>query len=322
MALTRMLPKWCSAARVSPSLAARVPCAQRRRSCTGSASTPSGWPGRLVEVGEERVVLGVGSALEGGEDGEPAERGGGELPLPGAGAEGERLLGVAAQRGPPAGDDLGEAEPGQRVQDEHAGAGIAGAGDHRGEAAVVGVVVAEVQGGVAEVGQQVEVGDVGAGIQRGPQRLHGGCPFVGGGAGEGEQEVAEAAGPLACLPAMASAASSGDVSRVVPLSAPYVLSSAAATASSSARFGSSVDTARAAAANMWCASVADPTLTSMRPRSRSMSARSTRSSASSRAAAASVRAAVVCPAAHAVRAAAYRCAARACSSAVSSAARW
>ena len=40
--LSRMLPRWCSAARVSPSCAARVPFAQQVRSCTGSASTPSG----------------------------------------------------------------------------------------------------------------------------------------------------------------------------------------------------------------------------------------------------------------------------------------
>ena len=50
--------------------------------------------------------------------------------------------------------------------------------------AVVGFVVAEVQGGVAEVGQQVEVGDVGAGVQRCSQRCHGGRPVVRGGAGE------------------------------------------------------------------------------------------------------------------------------------------
>ena len=48
---------------------------------------------RLVEVGEQRVVLGVGSALEGGEQSEPAERYGAERPLPGADAERERFLG-------------------------------------------------------------------------------------------------------------------------------------------------------------------------------------------------------------------------------------
>ena len=151
-------------------------------------------PGRRVEVGEELVVVGGGCALESGEDGDPAERGGGERWLPGARAERERLFGAAAQRRPSAGDDLGEAEPGQRVQDEHAGAGVAGAGGHRGEAAVVGFVVAEVQGGVAEVGEQVEVADVGADLERVAQGRQGGCPVVGGGAGQGEQEVAEAAG--------------------------------------------------------------------------------------------------------------------------------
>ena len=141
--------------------------------------------------------------------------------LPGAGAERERLLGAAAQRRPLAGDELGEAEPGQRVQDEHAGAGVAGAGGHRGEAAVVGFVVAEVQGGVAEVGEQVEVADVGADVERVAQGRQGGRPVVGGGAGQGEQEVAEAAGP-------GRVASAGwrrrrgrrSASRVVPLSAP------------------------------------------------------------------------------------------------------
>ncbi len=54
-------------------------------------------PGRGVEVGEALVVLGGGSALEGGEQREPAERGRAERPLPGAGAERERLLGAAAQ---------------------------------------------------------------------------------------------------------------------------------------------------------------------------------------------------------------------------------
>ena len=51
--------------------------------------------GRSVEVGEARVVLGGGSALEGGEQREPAERGRAERALPGAGAERERLLGAS-----------------------------------------------------------------------------------------------------------------------------------------------------------------------------------------------------------------------------------
>ena len=79
MVLSRMLPRWCSAARVSPSCAARVPCAQRSEVVHRVGEHAERLAGRLVEVGEERVVLGGGSALECGEQGEPAERGCAEL---------------------------------------------------------------------------------------------------------------------------------------------------------------------------------------------------------------------------------------------------
>ena len=107
-----------------------------------------------------------------------------------------RFLGGAAQRGPLAADELGEAEPGQGVEDRHAGSVLAGAGDHRGEAAVVRLVVAQVQGGVAEVGEQVEVGDCRR-PRRSPVRraaTPGRPPSLGGCVREAEQEVAEAAG--------------------------------------------------------------------------------------------------------------------------------
>ncbi|HZB20636.1 MAG TPA: hypothetical protein VE463_12455, partial [Blastococcus sp.] len=151
--------------------------------------------GRSVEVGEALVVLGGRSALEGSEQEEPAAWGRGQLPLSDAGAQRERLLGSGAQHGPLAGDELGEAEPGQRVQDVHGGAGVSGAGDHLREAAVMGFVVSQVQGRVAEVGQQIEVTDVGAGVQRVSQGRQAARPVLGGYLGEGEKQVAEAAGP-------------------------------------------------------------------------------------------------------------------------------
>ena len=64
-------------------------------------------PGRRVEVGEELVVVRGGRALERGEDGDPAEWGGGERWLPRARTERERLFGAAAQGRPSAGDELG-----------------------------------------------------------------------------------------------------------------------------------------------------------------------------------------------------------------------
>lgn len=69
-------------------------------------------PRRPVELCPEPVLLDGACAMESGQDGEPAEWGNAERRLPGAGAEGERLLGVGTQGNPSAGDDLAEAEPG------------------------------------------------------------------------------------------------------------------------------------------------------------------------------------------------------------------
>ena len=111
----------------------------------------------LLQVGQQAVV--VVAALECGQQGEPGQRGSGQGALPQAGAERERLLGAAAHRGPVAGDQVPEAQPLQRVDDRHDRTRLPGPREREGVEVLLGVVVTELQGGVAQVPEHVEVVD-------------------------------------------------------------------------------------------------------------------------------------------------------------------
>ena len=136
-----------------------APLAQRVRSCTGSVRMPSGWAATtLLEVAQEGVVL--VPALEGSEQRQPGQRWRGQRALPHARAERERLLGAGAHGGPVAGDEVAEAQPLQRVDDGHRGSRFASPRESQCVEALLGVVVAELEGGVAQVAEYVEVGDL------------------------------------------------------------------------------------------------------------------------------------------------------------------
>ena len=118
----------------------------------------------VVEPGTQRVV--VRRALQGGQQREPAERSDTECRLAGVGTERDRLIGRRPNPRPVPGHQVGERQPGQRVEHEHAGAAVSSAGQHPREAEAVRLVVTEVQRGVAEVGQHVGVLDLGARLDR------------------------------------------------------------------------------------------------------------------------------------------------------------
>ena len=110
-----------------------------------------------LQGGEAFVV--VGATLECGEQCQPRPRGGRRRGLPDAETERDGLLRGVPQRSPLAAHVLAEREALEGVQDGHAVPVLPGGGQHQGVEAAVRVVVAQVQGSVREVPEQVEVGE-------------------------------------------------------------------------------------------------------------------------------------------------------------------
>ena len=125
--------------------------------------------------------------MVGGQQRQPRQRRCGERLLPDAAAQGERLLGGRAYVVPPAGDELGEGEPLQCVDDGHAGAGLAGDGQHHRVGPLCRLIVTEVQCSIAEVSQEVQIGEVPPGQQRCLKCSAGLAPVCAGGECHGEQ---------------------------------------------------------------------------------------------------------------------------------------
>ena len=113
---------------------------------------------QLLEVPEP--VVEVGPALQGRQDRQPGAWAGGRRALPEAGAQGDGFLAARPEVDPAAGDVLDERQSLQRVEDGHRVAPLPGRGQHEGVAAGAHLVVAEVQCGVPEVAQQVQVRSV------------------------------------------------------------------------------------------------------------------------------------------------------------------
>ena len=101
---------------------------------------------------------------------------------------------LAAQGRPVAGDQVSEAQPLQGVDDHHDCAGLPGPGERQAVEALLGRVVAELEGGVAQVAEHVEVLDRITGRQGEVQCGHGSGPVAVGGAGHRDEHVLEAHG--------------------------------------------------------------------------------------------------------------------------------
>jgi hypothetical protein len=117
------------------------------------------------------LVVVVG-ARKGVEQGQPRQRCRRQAGLADTSRQGQRFVDRAAQRSPFAGDQLGEREPFQAVDDRHAGTALPGAGHHGRVEQARRLVVAEVERGVAEVPQYVEVFDVAPGLEGALERVH------------------------------------------------------------------------------------------------------------------------------------------------------
>ena len=176
--------------------------------------------GRDVLEGSE-VVVEVVAAGQGGQQGQGGQWCGGQGGLADAARQRQGFVGRAAHGGPRPGGELGEHESFQGVDDDHAGPGLAGGGHHGGVVEAGPFVVAEVQGGVAEVAHHVQVLDLASSLQGLLEGGSGASPVLVAGRGQGPQQQPQARGARGVLrrsgPAGASALS---VPRVAPLSAP------------------------------------------------------------------------------------------------------
>ena len=146
----------------------------------------------------------------------------------------------------------------------------------------MGGVVAQVQRHVPQVRPHVAVLGSHAAAQRGPQRGDGPGPVLVCFAIGRLQQQLQAPHPRQDPPARRED-DNVPGGRAAPLSMPWLRSTPAYAAISSAWTGLCAATSRAAVMKMRCASTAEPAATSIRPRSRSMAARSGRSSAMARA---------------------------------------
>ena len=144
----------------------------------------------VLEVGQEGVVL--VPALEGSEQRQPGQRWRGQRALPHARAERERLLGTGAYGGPVAGDEVAEAQPLQRVDDGHRGSRFTSPRESQCVEALLGVFVAELEGGVAQVAEYVEVGELLTRRQREVESGDGRGPVAGGGQVHRHEHLLEA----------------------------------------------------------------------------------------------------------------------------------
>jgi hypothetical protein len=113
-------------------------------------------PGNLGVQGGQALVE-VGPALEGCEERQPRHRHRCQAALADAVPQRDGFLRGAAQSSPLAGDVQPEREALEGVQDGHAVAVLAGRRQHEGVAESVRVVVAQVEGRVPEVPEQVQV---------------------------------------------------------------------------------------------------------------------------------------------------------------------
>jgi hypothetical protein len=140
------------------------------------------------------VVVVVVGAGQGGKQAQPCQRCGGESRLAEAARQGERFADRAAQRGPPTGEQLRERQPLQPIDDHHAGTTLAGTG-HLGRIEEARrVVVAEIQGGVAEIPRHVQVVNLTPGRHRSVERGHRARPVALGRGGQGAQQQPQAPG--------------------------------------------------------------------------------------------------------------------------------
>ena len=146
-------------------------------------------------------------------------RQGGHRRLPCAGRQGACLLGVAAQEHEVATGEVREAQPLQGVDDRGDGSRLPGTGQCVGVEAALRVVVAELEGGVAEVPQDVAVVDVLADEQCPVERLRPPAPTP-----PSDAEVMEVSSALrqAVLGSSSAdgAATTSPEGSLVPLSAP------------------------------------------------------------------------------------------------------
>ena len=151
--------KWCSAAAASPASAARQPCAHRLVSCINTPRIPAGSPvADAIQFGQQPVA-GIVAAPR-GEQRQLRQRHRGQGMLPGAAGQLHRLGGMGHRAGPVPGRDIGERQSRQREQHQADRPVIAGLGQHATEQPAEAVVIAEVEGGDPEIGQQVRLGQV------------------------------------------------------------------------------------------------------------------------------------------------------------------
>ncbi len=133
--------------------ALRPPPAVLHQHTKDSGRRPSGDP---IQFGEQSVVARI--AAQGGQQRKLGQRHGGQGGLPGAAGQLHRLGGMCRCAGPVPTGEVGERQSGQREQHKSDRAVIAGLCQHATEAPAEAIIIAEVEGGDPEIGQQVRLG--------------------------------------------------------------------------------------------------------------------------------------------------------------------
>ena len=222
---------------------------------------------QLLEPRQEVVVVVL--VLLGRQEQEPGDRERGHSGLTDARAQGHGLLGTDAQGDVVSPRPVPEAEPLQAVGHRGGGAHLPRAREREGVELLLPVVVPELERGVAEVPQHVTVVDGRTDLEGDVERIRCASPVRVRDQGHRHQHLPQAACPRGGV--RGGRRQELSVCSGVPLSAPKVRITAAATPMSRARTGSAGRTACAAFTNMRCASGAEPMLTSMCPRNRATS---------------------------------------------------
>jgi hypothetical protein len=146
----------------------------------------------FVEVAQSAVV--VVSVLQCREQGQPCRRRGGHRALTDALPERECLLGVTAHSGKVPGDEMAEAQPLEGVDHRRDSTTVPGSRECERVETLLGVVITQLQSGVAEVPQDRDVVDF---LAARKCRVEGGNragPILLGGRRHGEQHLLEAPG--------------------------------------------------------------------------------------------------------------------------------
>ena len=139
-------------------------------------------------------VVVLGEALEGGEQREPGQGRGRERARPDAPGERQGLVGTAADGRPLAGDEMTEAQALQRIDHAHDRPGLAGPRQPERVEVLLRRVVTELERGVAEVPEDVEVGHRVSGPEGDVERCDGAGPVRPGHPGHREQHLGQAHG--------------------------------------------------------------------------------------------------------------------------------